>query len=408
MPLEGDTLIATMLLPLLTRRRFLAFVGASTAARGRTQAAESIHFNVAEFDRARILSTAADAMKKQPLTIPSLEPPVKLPNPNTYFSHDVEWLATDDGKGYERRPGRMNPAAYSQHRDALIGMNGVVGACVAAWRLTGEKQYATHAMQHLRAWFVDAATRMEPNLDHACCVPGSATGTYRGVEDTITLAETIRAASFLCSYNGVATDEEAAGLRTWCKQFCVWMNEGKAGFIARESKDRAAICWTLQVAEMARFTRDPQLLLECGHRFRDKLLRQMNFDGQFPLDLRRPDAYAASIFTLECLSLACDVLSTPMDSLWSANLPDGRGMRSAIAFLFPALENRAAWRQPADPEHFTAWPVRQASLLLAGRAYSRPEYLALWKRLPAEPRTPELLRFLPMRQPALWTVRPPA
>jgi hypothetical protein len=393
--------------PSFSRRGFLAAMAASACIPLWGQVAENIHFNVADYERDRILATAAEALKAKPTTITSFPAPRKAFAPHQYVSEDVEWFRTDNGT-YEHRPGLSNPAAFSQHRDALVKLNGIVAACVAAWRLTSDVKYAEHAMLHLRAWFLDAATRMEPNLDHAACIPPTAEGTYRGAEDTVMLAETVRAASFLCAYNGIATETEANGLRTWCTDFTTWLNESKPGFIAREMKDRTAICWTLQAAEMARFTRNGALQLECLHRFRDQLLRQMNLDGQFPLELHRKDAYAASIFTLDCLSMTCDVVSTPMDRLWDFSLPDGRSMRSAIAWLYPSLDNRGTWKFPSDAEHFTDWPVRQPSLLLAGRAYSRPEYVALWKRLPAEPTKPELLRTFPMRQPALWTVRPPA
>ena len=390
-----------------SRRTFLAGAAAFASVPLCGQSAESIHFNVADYERGRILATAAEGLKVKPLTITSLPTPHRAIDPHQYVSDDVEWFSTDNST-WEHRPGLSNAAAFSQHRDALVTMNGIVAACVAAWRLTGDAHYAQHAMLHLRAWFLDPATRMTPNLDHAACAPPTQEGTYRGVEDTVMLAETVRAASFLCAYNGVATDAEADGLRTWFADFSTWLNESKPGFIAREMKDRTAICWTLQAAEMARFTRNGALQLQCLHRFRDQLLRQMNLDGQFPLELHRKNAFAASIFTLDCLSMTCEVVSTPMDRLWDFSLPDGRSMRSAISWLYPSLDNRGVWKLPSDSEHFTDWPARQPSLLLAGRAYSRPEYVALWKRLPAEPAKPELLRTFPMRQPALWTVRPPA
>ncbi|HEY9137010.1 MAG TPA: alginate lyase family protein [Terriglobus sp.] len=395
------------LAPPCSRRSFLAALAASACVPLWGQAAENVHFNVADYEHDRILAKAAEALKSKPATITSFPSPLKKVDSHTYVSEDTEWFRTDSGS-YERRPGLINSAAFSQHRDALVKMNGIVAACVTAWRLTSDVKYAEHAMLHLRAWFLDAATRMEPNLDHAACIQPTTEGTYRGVEDAVMLAETIRAASFLCAYNGVATETDANGLRTWCTDFTTWLNESKPGFIAREMKDRTAICWTLQAAEMARFTRNGALQLECLHRFRDQLLRQMNLDGQFPLELHRKDAYAASIFTLDCLSMVCEVVSTPMDRLWDFSLPDGRSMRSAIAWLYPSLDNRGTWKFPSDAEHFTDWPVRQPSLLLAGRAYTRPEYIALWKRLPAEPTKSELLRTFPMRQPALWTVRPPA
>lgn len=395
------------LLAIHSRRKFLAGAAASACMPLWGQAAENIHFNVATYEHDRILAVAAEGLRAKPATITSFPSPLKKVDPHQYVSEDVEWFRTDAGV-YERRPGLSNPAAFSQHRDALVRMNGIVAACVAAWRLTSDAKYAEYAMLHLRAWFLDAATRMEPNLDHAACTPQTQDGTYRGVEDTVMLAETVRAASFLCAYNGIATEAEASGLRKWFTDFTTWLNESKPGYIAREMKDRTAICWTLQAAEMARFTRNGALQLGCLHRFRDQLLRQMNLDGQFPLELHRKDAYASSIFTLDCLSMACEVVSTPMDRLWDFSLPDGRSMRSAIAWLYPSLDNRGTWKLPSDSEHFTDWPVRQPSLLLAGRAYSRSEYIALWKRLPAEPFKPELLRTFPMRQPALWTVRPPA
>lgn len=396
-----------MAYPHHTRRSFLAGAAAAACLPLWGQSTENIHFNVATYEHDRILAVATDGLAIKPTTITAFPLPHKTLDPHQYVSDDVEWFRTDTGT-YEHRPGLINPAAFSQHRDALVRMNGVVAACVAAWRLTNDEKYAAHAMLHLRAWFLDAATRMEPNLDHAACIPQTQDGTYRGAEDTVMLAETVRAASFLCAYNGVATEAEASGLRKWFMDFTTWLDESKPGFIAREMKDRTAICWTMQAAEMARFTHNGALQLACLHRFRDQLLRQMNLDGQFPLELHRKDAFAASIFTLDCLSMTCEIVSTPLDRLWDFSLPDGRSMRSAIAWLYPSLENRGVWKFPSDTEHFTDWPARQPGLLLAGRAYSRPEYITLWKRLPAEPTKPELLRTFPMRQPALWTVRPPA
>ena len=396
----------------LTRRRFCTgAAGALTLSRLMLpQSSENVHFNVAEYDRSRILATATEALAQPPAPVTSVTAPVKGVDAHLYYSEDTEWWPKEGApeEPFEHRPGYANPHAFTAHRDAVVRLNGIVAACVAAWRLTAEARYGTHAMSHLRAWFLDPDTRMEPNLDHAACIPPSVDGTTRGVTETVCFAEIVRSASFLCAYNGVATEAEAADLRAWFGTFATWLNESKKGFIARESKDRLAICWTLQVAECARFAKIGALQLECSHRFRDKLLRQMNFDGEFPAELHRPDPYASSIFTLDCLSLTCEVLSTPMDRLWDYNLADGRGMRSAVAFLFPSLDRRASWKLPADAEHFTDWPARQPSLLLAGRAYDRPEYLATWKRLPAEPRLPALLRYFPVRQPALWTVRAPA
>ena len=134
----------------------------------------------------------------------------------------------------------------------------------------------------------------------------------------------------------------------------------------------------------------------------------MNFDGGFPEALAQKRPFGRSLFTLESLSLACESLSTPFDSLWRYALPDGRGMHSAIAFYLPAIGNRGKWPFSADVQHFSELPVRGGALLLAGRALDRPEYTDIWKRLRPDPISADVARETPVRWPSLWATRPPA
>jgi hypothetical protein len=48
------------------------------------------------------------------------------------------------------------------------------------------------------------------------------------------------------------------------------------------------------------------------------------------------------------------------------------------------------------------WPVRQPCLVFAGVALDKPEYIALWRKLDADPTVEEVLRNFPVRQPLLW------
>jgi hypothetical protein len=107
------------------------------------------------------------------------------------------------------------------------------------------------------------------------------------------------------------------------------------------------------------------------------------------------------------LAAVCQLLSTRFDSVWDYELEDGPGMRSAIAYHFPFIEDRTKWPFRADLVHFVELPGRRASLLFTARAYQRPEYAALWKKLPPDPPTLDILRTLPIRQPLLWVVQPP-
>ena len=102
------------------------------------------------------------------------------------------------------------------------------------------------------------------------------------------------------------------------------------------------------------------------------------------------------------MSILVQTLTTKEDNLWTWQLPDGRGMARAVAWMFPYLEDKRRWPKPPDVMYFDQWPVRQPSLLFAGLALDRPEYLALWRRLPSDPTVEEVLRNWPVRQPLLW------
>ena len=65
------------------------------------------------------------------------------------------------------REGQSNPNNFNGHRKAMIDLSLWVPALTAAWVLTRDQQYASHAISHLRAWFVTPATRKNPNLEYA-------------------------------------------------------------------------------------------------------------------------------------------------------------------------------------------------------------------------------------------------
>ncbi len=104
----------------------------------------------------------------------------------------------------------------------------------------------------------------------------------------------------------------------------------------RDAKNNHGTCWVLQVAAFAHLTRDEKRLDECRRRFKEVLVPgQMAADGSFPLELKRTKPYGYSIFNLDAFATICRILSTEGDNLWAWTTPDGRGMRRAMAFLFP-------------------------------------------------------------------------
>ena len=159
----------------------------------------------------------------------------------------------------------------------------------------------------------------------------------------------------------------------------------------------------MQAAEFARYVGDEKITTECRERYKKTLLpNQMAPDGSFPRELRRTKPYGYSLFNLDVMTYVVQILSVPEDNLWAFELPDGRSIKKGMEFLYPFILDKGKWPHKPDVMYWDEWPIRHASLLFAGLALEKPEYVALWKKLPAELKVDEVIRNVPVRQPLLW------
>lgn len=355
------------------------------------------NFDVIAIDRARVLKAADRYLKEAPITVTAASSPRSAGGKHDYFSEGDYWWPdpkNPDGP-YIQRDGMSNPENFNNHRHALIRLSLQAPALAAAFRITKDKRYAAHAAKHLRAWFLDEATLMNPNLQYAQAIKGRATGRGTGIIDTIHLVEVVRSIPVVA---GALSKSEQAGLRKWFADYLNWMTTHQYGKDERDAKNNHGTCWVMQVAEFARYTGNQELTSYCRDRYKTVLLpNQMAPDGSFPLELKRTKPYGYSLFNLDVMATVCQILD-----LWTCELPDGRGMAKAVAFMYPYIKNKKSWPYPPDVMYSDVWPVRHPSLLFAGVALSRPEYLDLWRTLDPDPTVEEAIRNYPIRQPVLW------
>ena len=118
-------------------------------------------------------------------------------------------------------------------------------------------------------------------------------------------------------------------------------------------------------------------------------------DGSFPEELRRTKPYGYSLFNLDAMAILAQTLTTKEDNLWTWQMPDGRGMAKAMAWMYPFIADKRKWAKPPDVMYDKEWPVRQPCLVFAGVALDQPEYLELWKKLKPDPTVEEVLRNFP-------------
>lgn len=367
-------------------------------------------FDVAPLDRDRILKAAAAALTLPPVTLTQFHAPLSEGGPNDYYSNGDYWWpnpAKSNGLPYIQRDGQTNPENFNRHRMALRQMRDAVAALAAAYRLTGEDRYAVRAAEWLKVFFLDPATRMNPHLKYAQAIPGVSSGRGIGIIDTLHLIEIPQAIAALQTAPSFP-HETIVDLKQWFRDYTGWMLTSRNGHDEATTKNNHAVAFWLQVAVFATFTGDEAQQSECRRQFKEVFVpNQMAADGSFPQELKRTKPYAYSIFQLDNLATLCQVLSMPADDLWKFELPDGRGIRRAEAYLYPFLADKSKWPLKPDVMAWDGWPARQSSLLFAGLALKESPYLDLWRKLPPDPVDDEVRRNIAITQPLLWVRNTP-
>jgi len=379
----------------------VAVVLALTAAVSNALAAQ---IDVKQLDHDRVLKAADGYLKEEPVTVTAASSPRSAGGKHDFFSEGDYWWpdpANPDGP-YIQKDGMTNPDNFVAHRHAMVRMSRIVASLTAAWRITGDQKYAQHAIKHLKAWFVDEDTKMNPNLLYAQAIKGRFTGRGIGIIDTLHLIEPVRSAQLL-EKAGPLKGDDLAAMKKWFADYLTWMTTHKYGIDEMNAANNHGTCWVAQVAAFASFTGDEEKLAMCRKRYKEVLLpKQMADDGSFPLELKRTKPYGYSLFNADAMATVCQILSTKDDDLWQFTTPDGKSMRKGVAWIDPYIADKSKWPGKQDVMYWDQWPVRSPVLLFGGLAYDEQKYLDTWKTLEANPTNDEVLRNVPLREPVLW------
>jgi hypothetical protein len=365
---------------------------------------DSIRQQVASTLKQSVLKEAEWAMKEEPETVTAQSSPRSTGGKHDFYSEGDYWWPDEKNPSgpYVQKDGLTNPQNFVAHRLAMIRFSRIIGALASAYQLTHEKKYAKQALVHLKAWFINSETLMNPNLQYAQAIKGVATGRGIGIIDTIQLMEVVQGIEVMQD-SKVIRKKDLKAIKEWFSEYLNWLTTHQYGKDEMNAKNNHGTCWTMQTACFAKFTGNQDLLTFCSNRYKEILLPgQMAADGSFPLELKRTKPYGYSIFNLDAMSTLCQILSTPQNNLWAYKTPDGRSIRKGISYLYPYLKDKSKWPFQQDVMYWDKWPVAQPALIFGAEAYNQTEWLNTWKTLEHDPTNEEVIRNLPVRHPLIW------
>ncbi len=349
------------------------------------------------------IQRAEAALEAVPVTVTATRAERSLGGIHDFYSEgDYWWPDPQNPDGpYIRRDGETNPDNFTAHRKAMIRFSQIVGDLTSAWLLTGESKYTDAVMKHLRAWFIDPATLMNPNLLYAQAIKGVATGRGIGIIDTIHLIEVVQSLRIM-EEKGIINKEDLKALKLWFTDYLTWMSTHRYGVSEMNAKNNHGTCWVMQAAAFALFTDNEEMIRFCTERYKTVLLPgQMATDGSFPLELERTKPYGYSLFNLDAMATICQLLTTGQEDLWNYTV-DGKSIDKGIAWLFPFVKDKGKWKKQPDIMFWEEWPVAHPFLLFGVLHHFNSTYLETWVRLEHFPTNEEVVRNLPIRHPLLW------
>lgn len=249
-----------------------------------------------------------------------------------------------NGLPYIRRDGERNPELekITDHH-TLDQMEAATRTLSIAYYFSGNEQYAAKATQLLRAWFLDPATRMNPNLQYAQFIPGVNTGRGIGLIETRGLADVVDAIGLLAG-SSAWTSTDQNGLRDWYSRFLQWMLESKNGREENAAKNNHGTYYDVQATSFALFLGRNDLAKEIVETARQKRIAlQIEPDGRQPLELARTKAWGYSNGNLDGLMLLARLAENVGVDLWNYQTRDGRSIRRALEYLYPFAAGDQKW-----------------------------------------------------------------
>lgn len=364
---------------------------------------------ISEKEQNYIIETATNFLDSLPVTVTASVCERSAGNQHDFYSEgDYWWPDPQNPDGpYIRKDGQTNPENFVAHRHAMIRLSQIVGIQTSAYLLSGDVKFANATKKHLEAWFVNQETRMNPSLLYVQAIKGKVTGRGIGIIDAIHLVEVARSIEIL-QKNSVFTDETITGIKSWFNEFTNWLTTHQYGLDEMNTKNNHATCWVMQVGAFARLTDNTEVLELCRNRFKTILLpNQMGDDGSFPLELARTKPYGYSLFNLDAFMTCAEILSDETENLYEFSTNDGKNMKLGAEYLYPFIIDKSSWELKPDVMYWTEWPVRHSWLLFAGKAYNNKAFIKTWQTLDGYPKTNEVLRNMPIRNPLIWLLEKP-
>lgn len=222
-----------------------------------------------------------------------------------YHIPPYEWLVINP-KGqasYVYKDGERNPATVlfsdesrSYDRSTLQRVFDDTYILCLAWRFSGITTYALHAHRIVKAFFLNAESRMNPHMMYAqySHQKGCRSAGIIEMKDLYYFLDALT----LLHRGNIFQEDEYRLLTTWFSQYLAWLLESDLGVKEMNAKNNHGLYYDLQVASVASFLGNYTVLIVALARAQSRFLVHFGEDGSQPLEIARRTSQHYCLFNL--------------------------------------------------------------------------------------------------------------
>lgn len=294
----------------------------------------------------KLLKEADKALQFQPVSVMEKKNNPASGNKHDYMSIAPYWWPDSSKPGgvpYMHKDGQVNPEV-NEYKDKIYlpALCDEVSTLALAWYFSSDERYADHASKLLRVWFLDTATKMNPNINFAQAVKGRATGRGYGLIDTRHFVRLIDAIGLIQNASSWKKIDQQ-GMEKWFADFLNWMQTSKNGLAEMHTLNNHRVWYDEQRLSYAFFIGDTSLAKKVVESAREQLEKQMASDGTFPLEMKRTISLHYTVFILAPFFTTADLAENVGADLWNYVTPDGKSLRMGFEAVLPYLLQLKEW-----------------------------------------------------------------
>jgi hypothetical protein len=284
-----------------------------------------------------------------------------------------------DGLPYIRKDGLRNPTYYDiSDTQEMDRMKDDTETLALAYYFTKEDKYAKYASKLMQTWFLDGATRQNPNLNFGQGIPGKNTGRGIGIIETRGLFRVVDAAILLQESNQWSKDNHLA-LQKWFSDYLNWLTTSPIGKDEADEHNNHGTHYSVQVIDYALFTGQPEIVATEIETFKNRMESQLKPDGSQPFELERTKSWDYVNMNLDGYFLVAQLAENSTINLWQYETKGGKNIKKCLDWMMPFLKNEKKWEHEQIKNIGYGETVRL--LKIASQKYSNPAYDSLAKTI---------------------------